>query len=76
MESIGSQNAAGYTAPPKVAYVETVSVTGFHHQRSTQQNRVDARCIAKNLLGGLTTTQAVVTGAPATDLFDLLTPPT
>jgi hypothetical protein len=76
MESISGPNSAGYTAPPKVAYVDTVVLTGFHSARSTQQNRVNARCIAKNLLGGLTTTQAVVTDAPVTDLFDLLTPPT
>jgi len=76
MESISGNNAAGYTAAPKVAYVDTVDITGFFHERSTLSGRRLTRWLAKNIVSGSTVTGAVVTTGPFAELFDQLVMPT
>lgn len=76
MESVSGQNSAGYTAAPKVAYENTVIVTGFFHERSDTAGRRLARQLAVNLAGGITTTVSPVQAGPLPELFDLLVSPT
>lgn len=73
MESVSGQNAAGYTAAPKVAYVDTFLTTGYFHPRSTIVNHRTARQLHVNLLGSIATSVAPVTTGPMPELFDLLT---
>lgn len=76
METVSGQNAAGYTAAPKVAYTNTVDVVGFFHERSDAAGRRLARQLATNLLGNITTSVAPVTSGPVPELFDGLIAPT
>lgn len=76
MESVGSQNSAGYTAPPKVAYVDTVEATGYFHQRATIDGRRRVRQLAVNILNGIATSVTPVTTHASGELFDLLNAPT
>jgi hypothetical protein len=76
MESISGQNSAGYTAAPKVAYVDTVEVVGFYHDRSIIANRRSVRQLAINVAGNITTSVAAATSGPVPELFDQLIAPT
>jgi hypothetical protein len=76
MEAILNQNAAGYTAAPKVAYENTLVLTSFFHQRSTVTDRRLARQILVNLLGNISTSVAPVSTGPAPELIDQLIAPT
>jgi hypothetical protein len=72
MESVSGQNSAGYTAPPKVAYTDTVELVGYFHQRSLIAGRRLARQLALNLGGNVSTTVTPVTTGPTPELFDQL----
>ncbi len=64
MESIAGQNAAGYTAAPKVAYIDRQVVTNYGHPRSTVGGRRLLRQMSINLQGNVATSVATVnTGA-------------
>lgn len=76
MESVSGQNSAGYTAAPKVAYIDTYDISGFFHERSTITGRRLARQLAVNIAGGITTSVTPVTTGPFAELFDLLVMPT
>ncbi|DAD52642.1 TPA_asm: coat protein [ssRNA phage SRR7976299_10] len=76
MESVSGQNAAGYTAAPKVAYEDTFVAIGFTHERSTIAGRRLARQILVNLLGNVSTTVAAATSGPVPELMDNLVAPT
>lgn len=76
MESISGQNAAGYTAAPQVAYVDTVESVGFFHERSSITNHRLVRQLAINVLGNVSTSVAAVTTGPAPELLDGLIAPT
>ena len=76
MESISGQNSSGYTAPPKVAYVDTVESVGYYHERGTVTSRRLARQINVNLMGNISTSVAAATAGPASELFDQLLMPT
>jgi len=76
MEAILNQNAAGYTAAPKVAYENTVITTGYFHQRSDIAGRRLARQMAVNIDGNISTSVAPVTTGPLPELFDQLIAPT
>lgn len=76
MESISGQNAAGYTAAPKVAYEDTTIVVGYFNSRSDLVGRRRVRQLALNVLGSVGTSVAPVTTGPAPELFDLLVAPT
>jgi hypothetical protein len=75
MESVTNANSAGYTAAPKVAYVDTVEITGFFHERGTIAGRRLARQLAANIFNGIETTVTPVTTKPAGQLFDILAMP-
>lgn len=76
MEAILNQNAAGYTAAPKVAYENTVVTTGYFHQRADITGRRLVRQMAVNLAGNVSTSVAPVTTGPLPELFDQLVAPT
>lgn len=76
MESVSGQNAAGYTAAPKVAYVDTVDTVGFFSDRSVIAGRRSARQLAINIMGNITTSVAAATSGPASEVFDTLITPT
>jgi hypothetical protein len=59
MESISGQNAAGYTAAPKVAYIDRQVVTNFGHQRSTVAGRRLLRQLSINIQGNNVTPVSV-----------------
>lgn len=72
MEAINAQNSSGYTAPPKVAYIDTVEIVGYFHERSTIAGRRLARQIAVNVAGNVSTTVAAATAGPVAELMDQL----
>lgn len=76
METVAGQNAAGYTAAPKVAYENTVVTTGFFHERSDAAGRRLVRQLALNIDGSIGTSVAPVVTGPIPELFDLLVAPT
>lgn len=76
METVAGQNAAGYTAAPKVAYENTYVTTGFFHDRSDSTGRRLVRQIATNVMNGVSTSVTPVTTGPIVELFDLLVCPT
>lgn len=76
MESISGQNAAGYTAAPKVAFVDTFITTSYQHPRSTPTSRRISRQLHLNVNGNIATSVAAATSGFAPDLFDLQVLPT
>jgi len=76
MESVSGQNAAGYTAAPKVAYEDTEVYIGFHHPRSTTTGRRLARQMLVNLANNVITSVAAATSGFIPDLIDSLLAPT
>lgn len=76
MESVSGQNAAGYTAAPKVAYTDTEEHIGYFHERSTISGRRLCRQLAVNISGGIATSVTPVTTGPYAELFDMLVAPT
>jgi hypothetical protein len=70
MESISGQNAAGYTASPKVAYTNTVSLVGYFSERATPAERRLARQLVINMGNNISTTVAAATTGPASELID------
>lgn len=75
-EVVTGSNAAGYSAAPKVAYINTVETTGLYHERSDVAGRRLARQLAVNIDGSIATSVTPVTTGPLPELFDLLTAPT
>lgn len=76
MEAIGAQNAAGYTAAPKVAFSDTYEMIGYHHPRSTPESRRLARQLAINFFEGEPASRLAYTTGPVPELCDLLISPT
>ncbi len=76
MESISGQNAAGYTAAPKVAYSNEIELRGFFHPRSDVAGRRLARQMMVNLAGNVSTSVAAATSGFLPELFDTLVAPT
>lgn len=76
MEAILNQNAAGYTAAPKVAYEDTVMWTSYAAPRSTVTSRRLARQILVNISGNVATSVAASTAGVFSELVDSLIPPT
>jgi len=76
MESVSGQNAAGYTAPPKVAYVDTDESVGFFDERGTPVSRRIVKQLQSNIRNNISTSVAVVTAGPMAALFDFLVMPT
>lgn len=76
METVTNQNAAGYTAAPKVAYTDKHVYTSFSSRRSTVTSRRLARQILVNIAGNISTSVAAATSGPLPDLVDNLFAPT
>lgn len=76
METVSGQNAAGYTAAPRVAYENTVVTTGFFHERSDVAGRRLVRQLATNLQNNVTTSVAAATAGFTPELIDQLVAPT
>lgn len=76
MEAILNQNAAGYTAAPKVAYEDTVIITTFAHPRSSVTSRRLARQLALNIAGSISTSVTPVVTGPVPEVIDQLVSPT
>lgn len=70
MEAISNQNAAGYTAAPKIAYVDQVSIVTYFHERSPTTGRRLARMLAVNITNNILTSVAAATAGVASELFD------
>lgn len=70
MESISGQNAAGYTAAPRIAFTDDVEVSFYSTARSTTENRRRLRQLITNLLGGVSTTVTPVTTGQLMELID------
>lgn len=64
LETAANANSSGYTAAPKVAYTNRVTVTFMLPTRGTAAQRTDLRTLIKNLLSN----------AQIVDLVDNLTP--
>jgi hypothetical protein len=75
MEAIAGNNSSGYTAAPKVAYVDTVVTTGYFSERDTPAGRRLVRQLSTNIMNGVATSVTPVTTGPVAELFDLLTMP-
>jgi aspartyl/asparaginyl-tRNA synthetase len=76
MESVSGNNAAGYTAAPKVAYIDTFIESGYYHPRSNTAGRRLVRQLGLNLGGNISTSVAPATTGPIPELFDMLVSPT
>ena len=76
MEAVLNQNAAGYTAAPKVAYENTFVTVGYFSERSLVSDRRLARQIHINIAGNISTSVVAATSGPAPELFDQLVSPT
>jgi len=72
MEAVNGQNSSGYTAPAKVAYVDTHEEVGYFHERSTLTGRRLVRQLSLNIAGGIATTVTPVAVGPSPELFDQL----
>jgi hypothetical protein len=67
MESVSGQNLSGYTAAPKVAYVDSSEQVQWIHSRSLAQGRSNTRWILRNLTNNAATSTTPVTGGFAYD---------
>lgn len=76
MESVSGQNAAGYTAAPKVAFIDTSGIYGHYHERGTIAGRRLSRMIAVNVGNNISTSVAAATTGILAELFDTLVMPT
>lgn len=76
MESISGQNSAGYTAAPKVAYVDTTGIYGHYHERGSIAGRRLSRQLAVNIGNNVSTSVAASTSGILPELFDNLVAPT
>jgi len=76
MEAVSGQNAAGYTAAPKIAHIPRIIVTGLFSGRSSSANRQLVRQVAANVLNGQITAYTTLTTGPTPELIDSLISPT
>lgn len=75
MESVSGVNAQGYTAAPRVAYVETAEYVSYVHTRSTELGRRIVRQVLLNLMGNIATSVAPATAGQAVVFVDRQLPP-
>lgn len=69
MESIGGQNAAGYTAAPKVAYEDSDEYVKYAHKRSTPTSRKVSKQTLMNIMNNVATTVTPVSAGVISDAF-------
>lgn len=70
MEAVNGANASGYTAAPKVAYLNTVVITGYFHERATPAERKLIRQLAVNIANGVQTSVTPSTSGNVIEAFD------
>lgn len=70
MESVSGQNAAGYTASPKVAYVDSHVQISYAHPRSTAVGRRLVRMLGVNAANNVITSVAAATTGAVPEAFD------
>lgn len=68
MESISGQNAAGYTAAPKVAYEDARETVTFQHPRSTAASKNICYQMSRNLANNIATTVPAISAGPQYEL--------
>lgn len=71
-----TSTTAGYAAPPKVAYENTMIITGLFHERSDEGGRRLTRQLAANLLNNISTAVVPIQTGVLPELFDQLISPT
>lgn len=76
MESISGSNAAGYTAAPRVAYVDTTGIYGHYHERGTIAGRRLSRQLCLNVGNNVETSVAAAVTGVVPELIDTLVAPT
>jgi hypothetical protein len=76
MESVSGQNASGYTAAPKVAYVTVAELVMYSHDRATIENRRMARMLPVNLGNDIATSVAAGTTGQSALAYDQIIMPT
>lgn len=76
MESIAGNNAAGYTAAPRVAFEDRTDLVSYAHPRSTITSRRLARMLTINVGNDVSTSVAAATAGPVCELIDQLISPT
>lgn len=76
MESISGQNAAGYTAAPKVAFEDTNEWVSYAHPRSTIAGRRLAKQILTNFSNNISVTTAAAVSGPFDESVSQLLMPT
>lgn len=76
MEAVLNQNAAGYTAAPKVAFENTYITIGLFHERSDTNGRRLVKQLAMNINNNISTSVIPVVAGVHDELFALLIAPT
>jgi len=76
MESVSGQNSSGYTAAPKVAYVNRNEWHSFSHPRSDITGRRLARQLLVNISNNISASVAAATSGAMPDAVDQLLAPT
>lgn len=76
MESVSGVNASGYTAAPKVAFVDRDVHVKYMHPRSTVLSRQICTQLARNLLNNVSTSVPAVTAGPLADALHKFLSPT
>lgn len=69
MEAVNGTNSSGYTAAPKVAYEDKVSVVMYSSERSSVDNRRRIKQTVANLLQNFSHAQGVTVAGPCDDLY-------
>lgn len=76
MEVVTGANAQGYSAAPKVAYIDTDLRVMYHHPRSTVAGRRLIRQMGNNLDGNISISVTPVTTGAVPELLDQQVMPT
>lgn len=71
MEAVNGANAAGYTAAPKVAYVDSFESVSYSSPRSTVAGKRLVRQLALNSNASVWTSVAAATSGPFVELHDM-----
>lgn len=72
MEAISGQNASGYTAPPKVAYVDRFELVSYTHERSVETTKRIAMQMLINWCNNVTTSVTPVSAGVVADAHQRL----
>lgn len=76
MESVAGANASGYTAAPKVAYIDTTGMYGHYSERGTIAGRRLSKQIMLNIGNNTSVTVTPISAGVLDELFSTLVTPT